>query len=106
MNAHVQFADNKPVICPAVCITHSLCHSDILSVLPSYYDIINEMPVFGARMHPWRLIASWQIENCVSDQQFMLCTLLQKEEAIAVALFYSFSPNHFFPGLDCLTYVE
>ena len=34
-----------------------------------------------------------------SDQQFMLCTLLQKEEAIAVALSYSFSPNHSFPGL-------
>ena len=52
LNAQVQFADNMPVICPAVCITHSLYHFDILSVLPSYYDIINEMPVFGARMHP------------------------------------------------------
>ena len=29
--AQVQFADNKPVICPAICTTHSLCHSDILS---------------------------------------------------------------------------
>ena len=29
----------------------------------------------------------------------MLCTLFQKEEAIAVALSYSFSPNHSFPGL-------
>ena len=28
------------------------CRSNILSVFPSYYDIINEMPVFGARMHP------------------------------------------------------
>ena len=46
---------------------HSLCHSDILSVLPSYYDIINEMPVFGARMHPWRLVASWQLEESVTD---------------------------------------
>ena len=52
LNAQVEFADNKPVICPAVCTTHSLCQSDILFVLPSYYDIINEMPVFGARMHP------------------------------------------------------
>ena len=38
------------------------------------------------------------MEDCVGDQQFMLCTLLQKEEAIAVALSYSFSPNHSFPG--------
>ena len=35
---NAQVADNKPVICPAVCTTHSLCHSDILSVLPSYYN--------------------------------------------------------------------
>ena len=41
-----------------------------------------------------------QTEHYVSDQQqFMLCTLLQKEEAIAVALSYSFSSNHSFPGL-------
>ena len=43
--------------------------------------------------------ASWQTEDCVSDQQFMLCTLLQKEEAIAIALSSSFCPNHSFPGL-------
>ena len=52
LNAQVQFADDKPVICPAVCTTHSLCHSDILSVLPSHYGIINEKPMFGARIHP------------------------------------------------------
>ena len=57
------------------------------------------MPVFGARMHPWRPVASWHTEDCVSDQQFMLCTRLQKEEVIAVALFYSFSPSHSFQGL-------
>ena len=52
LNAQVEFAVNKPVICPAVCTTYNLCHSDILCVLPSYYDIINELPGFGARMHP------------------------------------------------------
>ena len=35
LNAQVEFADNKPVICPTICTTHSVCHSDILSVLPS-----------------------------------------------------------------------
>ena len=78
---------------------HSVCHSDILSVIPLYYDIINEMHMFGATMHPLRLVANWQTEDCVSDQQFMLCTLLQKEEVIAIALTYSFNPNHSFPGL-------
>ena len=92
LNVQVQFAD-KPVICPAVCTTHNLCHSDILPVLPSYYDIINEMLVFGATSC-W----SWQTEDCVSDQQFMLYTP-SKGGAITVALSYSFSPNHSFPGL-------
>ena len=30
----------------------------------------------------------------------MLCTLLQKEEAIALKLSYSFGPNQSFPGLQ------
>ena len=50
-------------------------------------------------MHPIRLVESWQTKDCVSDQQSVLCTLLQKEEAITVALSYSFSPNHSFPCL-------
>ena len=53
LNAQVEFADNKHVTCPTVCTTYSLCHSDILSVLPSHYDMVNEMPVFwseGASM--------------------------------------------------------
>ena len=40
LNAQVGFAFNKPVICPTVCTTHSLCHSDILPVLPSHYYTI------------------------------------------------------------------
>ena len=51
-------------------------------LLPSYYDIINEMPEFGARMHPWRLVASWQTEDCVSDQQFMCTCILHLEDKI------------------------
>ena len=53
LNAQVEFADIKPVICLTVCTTPSLCHSEILSVLPSHYDIVNEMPVFVARVHLW-----------------------------------------------------
>ena len=50
LNAQVEFADNKSVIWPTVCATHSLRHSD--PVCPSFalhYGIVNEMPVFGAR---------------------------------------------------------
>ena len=39
LNAQVKLADNKPVICPTVCITHTLCYSDIMSVRPSHYDV-------------------------------------------------------------------
>ena len=46
LNAQVEFANNEPVICPTVFTTQSLCHSDILSILPPHYDISNEMPVF------------------------------------------------------------
>ena len=52
LNVQVEFADSKPMTCPIVCTTHSLCHSDILSVPSSHFDIVNEMPVFGARVHP------------------------------------------------------
>ena len=44
----LEFADNKYVMFSTVCTTHSLCHPDILFVLPSHYDIVNEVPVFGA----------------------------------------------------------
>ena len=50
LKVQVDFAEKKPVICPAVCTTHSLCYSDILSVLPSHYHIVNEM--FAARVQP------------------------------------------------------
>ena len=32
-------ADNQSVICPAVCITHSLCHSYILSICSPHNDM-------------------------------------------------------------------
>ena len=28
LNSGVEFTDNQSVICPAVCTTHSLCHSE------------------------------------------------------------------------------
>ena len=58
LNVQFEFADSKPVICPTVCTTYSFSHSDILSVLPLHYDIVNEMPMFGARVHSC-LSASW-----------------------------------------------
>ena len=37
----VQVSDDQPVIYPAVCFTHGICHSGVLSVLLSHYDIVN-----------------------------------------------------------------
>ena len=32
LDSTAEFADNQSVICPAVCPTHRLCHSDTLSI--------------------------------------------------------------------------
>ena len=45
------FSD-KSVTCPTVCATQKLCHSDILSVLLSHYDMVNAIPEIGALVHP------------------------------------------------------
>ena len=47
----LELADNQSMICPAVCFTRSLCHSDILFVFSLHYDIVNEMPLFGTSEH-------------------------------------------------------
>ena len=55
----VKFADNQSVIFPAVCTTHSLCHSNILLFCSPHNDIVYEMPVFRSGMHPGCLVSVW-----------------------------------------------
>ena len=55
LNGQVEFAVNKPVICPTVYTTHSLCHSDIRSVLSSYNDTYIEpiLVPYSSRRSTW-----------------------------------------------------
>ena len=55
----VEYAHNQSIICLIVCSTYGLCHTGMLSVLPPHYGIVNEIPVFGSRMHLWCPGAVW-----------------------------------------------
>ena len=52
----VEYANNQSIICLVVCCTHGLCHSGMMSVFPPYYGIVNEMPLFGTRMHLYDIL--------------------------------------------------
>ena len=53
------------MICPAVRTTHSFSDADILSVFSSDNDIVNEVSLFWAGMHPRCLLSSWEAGVCV-----------------------------------------
>ena len=44
--------DDKTMVCPTVRAAHCLGHSHVLPVLSPDDDIVNEMPVLGAIVHP------------------------------------------------------
>ena len=58
----------------SVCTTHSLCHSNILSICSPHNDIVYEMPVFRSGMHPGCLVSVWWFKDRVGDQQIMFST--------------------------------
>ena len=47
----VEYAHNQSIICLVICSRHGLCHSGMLSAFPPHYGTVNEMPMFGTRMH-------------------------------------------------------
>ncbi len=61
----------ETMVCPTVSATHYFGHSHILPVLCSGNDVVDEVPVLGARMHPRRLVASWKAKHGVGDGQAM-----------------------------------
>ena len=52
LNSSVAFANNQSVMCPAVCTTHRLCHSNIMYICAMYSEMVYKMPVFRLGMHP------------------------------------------------------
>ena len=59
LNSLVKFADNQSKLCPTACATHSLCHSNILSICSEHNDIDYELPVFRSGMHHGCLVSLW-----------------------------------------------
>ena len=46
-----EFAANKVMVCVTLCAGHHSGMQDISKVSLAHYDVINEVPVFGLRMH-------------------------------------------------------
>ena len=61
------------MVCPAVCVTHCLCHPYIFSILPFGDDKVYQVTVSGALVHPRRPISMGQAEYSARDEHFMFC---------------------------------
>ena len=94
----VKSGDDKAVVHPAVSTTHGFGQSHVPPVLGPGDDIVNEMPVPRAGMHPCCLVAGWQAEHGVSDGQVVCGTRSEQRESITVALAQSMFSNDIFPG--------
>ena len=87
--------DNQSIICQVVCAIHGLCHSGILSVFPSHYDIVNEMSMFGTWTHLWCLCE----EDYIGDLHIMHSSFSLEQNNITVAFAYA---NWFVHSTLCL----
>ena len=55
----VKIRKDKTVGYPAFCSSHGLCYSDIKDVGLSDYNVLNQVPVFRAMVHPFNLVFVW-----------------------------------------------
>ena len=67
------------MVCVTVCAAHGFSDEHVLSVPSSGDNIVNEMPMFGAWVHPSGLIVVWDPELGVGDEEFLLCTQSKKQ---------------------------
>ena len=54
---------------------HGPCKADIFLVTGVNNDIVLEVPIFGSRVHPHRLVHVPLSEQGVSDHKVVFCTL-------------------------------
>ena len=47
-----QHCPDQSVVCPAFGTAHSTCNTYISQVSLSNNDVVNQMPLFGPRVHP------------------------------------------------------
>ena len=62
------------MIGPALSPTHSPSDPNIFEIALAGYDIINKVPVLGARVHPSGFIFIGLLENGVCDHEFQFAT--------------------------------
>lgn len=74
LDVKVQRRDDKFIGCPTLSTTHGLGNHCILPVSLPGDDIINEMPMFGSRVHPGGFVAVGLTKYRVGDQQLMCDT--------------------------------
>ncbi len=82
------------LLCPTLWSTYDLCNTYVLLVHFPDDDVGDEMPVLRARLHPWRLVISGELEDSVYEQNFMLRSSMEKQ---AIAFTKSVLSNHTTP---------
>ena len=102
LNVQLCLGDDETMVCPAVRAALCLGHSHVLPVLSLDDNIVNEMPVLGARVHPRRLVAGRKTKHGVCDGQSMCGAGPEQKEAVTVAFPYSMVSDDSFPNLVVL----
>jgi len=70
------------MVSPAVGSSHDPSDVHISDVTAPRSDMVNEVPVLGARVHRRVLVHLRQLEECVSDGQAMFSTESEKQLAV------------------------
>ena len=88
LQADVDLGHDKTVVCPTFCTAHGLGEPHILPVPLPGDDIV----------YPGCLVPGTEAKDGVGDQEVMLGTGLEEQEAVAVALACPMLAQHTFPG--------
>ena len=104
LNMQLCLGDDATMICPTVRTAHCLGHSYFLPVLNPEDDIVNDMPVLGARLHPRCHVAGRETEHGIGNGQAMCGTGPEQMKAVTVAFPSSMVSDDSFPNLVVFIY--
>ena len=75
LDSDVEFGDSQPEVNPAFCTAHCRGgHTYTLIVLSPDKNVVNEMSMLRAWMHPNHLVSVGQAEECFCDQKVICST--------------------------------
>ena len=69
-----------------------------------YKDVVNELPMFGPKMHPGCLKSVHLVEDGIGEDKLMLSAKLQQQEPFVVGVTDAVSAKYSFPGIWILAY--